>query len=144
MESIAHRHPTAKGWLLDSQLASYIDAYADHLKRGGCATTTIHEHMLCLAHLARWMCQIGCDVSELNESTINRFLNQHLPGCDCPEPVCRNRRDLEATCSHLLRVLRDKGVIAEPATEGGPIEGELHGFDAYMHRARSSLRAGFA
>ncbi|MEA3275330.1 MAG: site-specific integrase [Pseudomonadota bacterium] len=136
MESILHLHPTAKGWLLGSQLRSCIDAYADHLKRGGYATTTTHEHMLCLAHLARWMRQSRCEVEELDEAAVGRFLNEHLPDCDCPQPVCRNRRDLSDTCSHLLRVLRDKGVIAKPATEGGPIEEELHGFDAYMNRVR--------
>jgi integrase/recombinase XerC len=137
MESIPHgEHPTAKSRLLDGQFATYIDAYADRLKRGGYAPATIHERTLCLAHLAAWMHQSGCDVSELDERAVNRFLNEHLPGCECPKPVCRNRHDLSAACSHLLRVLRDKGAIAEPATEDSPIEEELRGFDAYMHRVR--------
>lgn len=114
----------------------YHQLYADHLKQGGYATATIHEHMLCLVHLAQWMCRSGCDVSELDESAVDRFHNEHLPGCDCPEPVCRNRHALKATCSHLLRLLRDKGVIAGPATEDGPIEEELQGFDQYMHCVR--------
>ena len=136
MESIPHLHHTDPGWLPDSPLALYVDAYVDHLTRGDYATTTIQEHMRCLAHLAQWMCQVGCDISELDECAVDHFLNEHLPGCDCPEPVCRNRCDLKATCRHLLRVLREKGVIAEPTTAGGPIEEELHGFDEYMHRVR--------
>lgn len=136
MESIPGLHPPVAVWLLDSQLALYVDTYADRLKRGGYATTTIHEHMLCLAHLAQWMCQSGCDVSELDENAFDRFLNEHLPACECREPVCRNRHTLKSTCSRLLRVLRDKGIAAEQATERGPIEEELHSFDAYMQRVR--------
>ena len=44
--------------------------------------------------------------------------------------MCCNRRDLSATCVHLLRVLRDKGVIAEPTAKIGPVDEELNGFDA--------------
>ncbi len=80
-------NPTPTNWLLDSQLAPHIDAYTDFLKRGGHATTTLNRYMLYLAHL-------GCDVEELDEAAVSRFLDEHLPGCDCPEPVCRNRRDL--------------------------------------------------
>ncbi len=136
MDSTLPLHPTPKSWLLSSHLAPYIDVYADHLKRGGYATTTTHAHMLCLAHLARWMHQSCCEVEELDETAVSRFLNNHLPHCDCPQPVCRNRRDLSATCVHLLRVLRDKGVIAEPTAKIGPVDEELNGFDAYMIHTR--------
>lgn len=136
METNPRQPPTGQEWLADSQLASYINAYADRLQRGGYATTTIHKHMGCLAHLARWMCQTGCHVSELNEGAVDRFLNKHLPGCECPAPVWRNRRNLSATCRHFLNVLRENGLLAEPATEDSPIEEELHGFNTYMHRVR--------
>ncbi|MCP3879717.1 MAG: site-specific integrase, partial [Sulfitobacter sp.] len=41
-----------------------------------------------------------------------------------------------AACGHLLRVLRDKGVMAEPAAKIGAINEELQDFDAYMLRVR--------
>ncbi len=129
-------NPTPTNWLLDSQLAPHIDAYTDFLKRGGYATTTLNRYMLCLAHLAYWMRQHRCDVEELDEAAVSRFLDEHLPGCECPEPVCRNRRDLSAACGHLLRVLRGKDVIAEPAAKISAINEELQNFDAYMHRVR--------
>lgn len=136
MDSILHLHPTPERWLCDGYLAPYIDTYADHLIRGGYETKTVHTHMLCLAHLARWMSQIRCEVADLDESAISYFLNEHLPDCDCPKPVCRNRRDLSAACGHLLRVLRDNAVITKPAIKIGPVDEELHGFDAYMNSAR--------
>lgn len=136
MDSILHLHPTPEKWLFESYLGPYIDTYNDHLILGGYATKTIHTHMLCLAHLARWMSQSRCEIADLDESTVSCFLNEHLPDCDCPEPVWRNRRDLSAACGHLLRVLRDNAVIAEPTFKIGPVEEELHGFDEYMTRVR--------
>lgn len=136
MDSNLHLHPTPKNWLLDSYLAHYIDAYVDYLKLGRYATTTIQRYVLSIAHFARWISQSCCDVDALNEAAISRFLDEHLPRCNCPEPVCRYRPDLSASCTHLLRVLRDNGIIAEPAAKIGPIDEELHGFDAYMSSAR--------
>lgn len=136
MDSILHLDPIPESWLFASHLAPYIDAYADHLKRGGYATTTAHTHMLCLAHLARWMHQSHCAAEELDEAAVGRFLNEHLPRCDCPQPVCRDRHDLSTTCAHLLRVLRDRDVIAKPTAKIGPVDEELNSFDAYMIRVR--------
>lgn len=132
MYSILNLHPTPKSWLLDSQLAPYIDLYTDHLKLGQYATTTTNRYMLSLAHFARWVSQSGCKVEQLNETTVNRFLNEHLPHCDCPAPVYRYRPDLSAACGHLLRVLRNSAVIIEPAACISPIDEELRCFDEYM------------
>jgi integrase/recombinase XerC len=134
MDSILHLHPTPKSWLLDSDLAPHIDAYADHLKLGRYATKTAHRYVLCIAHFARWMSRDRCEVEKLDEAAVSRFLNEHLPRCDCPEPACRCRRDLSAACGHLLRVLRDTAVIAEPAANIGPIDEQLRVFDTYMRR----------
>ena len=136
MDSILHLHPTSERWLFDGYLAPYIDTYADHLILGGYAPKTIQVYLLCLAHLARWMSQSRCEVADLDEGAVRCFLNEHLPDCDCPEPVCRNRCNLSAACGRLLRVLRDNAIIAEPAVKIGPVDEELHGFDEYMNRVR--------
>jgi hypothetical protein len=45
MDPILTLSPVLKSWLLDSQLAPYIDAYADRLKAGGYAATTRRRHL---------------------------------------------------------------------------------------------------
>ena len=134
MNPILTLSPVLKSWLLDSQLAPYIDAYADRLKAGGYAATTRRRHLSSLAHFAQWMSESRCTIAELDERVVCRLLDEYR--CNCPEPVYRDWCQLNASCALLLRVLREQGVIAEPATKTGPIEAELCGFDDYMHRVR--------
>ncbi len=138
MDSILHLPPNAKGWLLDSDLAPHVDAYVDHLKLARYAITTIKRYVACIAHFARWNAQCRLDLGRVDEEALNRFLVEHLPRCACPAPVCRSHCDLRAACRHLLRVLRDNGVIAkrEPQAAHDGIEEELLGFDQHMRRVR--------
>ena len=136
MDTRFHLHPTPKGWLLDSELAPHIDAYVDYLKLGRYATTTTHRYLLCIAHFARWMSQCRYSLEQLDEVAVSQFLNDHLPHCDCPAPVCRFYRDLSAACGHLLRVLRENAIIAEPAAMLELIDEELYHFDEHMRCVR--------
>jgi hypothetical protein len=110
MNPILTLSPVLKSWLLDSQLAPYIDAYADRLKAGGYAATTRRRHLSSLAHFAQWMSESRCTIAELDERVVCRLLDEYR--CNCPEPVYRDWCQLNASCALLLRVLREQGVIA--------------------------------
>ncbi len=129
-------HFAARNWLLDSDLAPHVDTYFDYLQRGRYASTTTNTYLLCIAHFARWMNQRRYELRQLDENTVNRFLNDHLPRCDCPAPALRNRSDLRAACGHLLRVLRNNNVIPNPVVAHGPVDEELHRFDEHMRCVR--------
>ena len=138
MDPILDLPPNAKGSLLDSDLATYVDAYVDHLTLVRYAVTTIKTYVAGIAHFAHWKAQCGLELGRLDEEAVERFLVEHLPRCDCAAPVCRSHRDLDAACRHLLYVLRDNGVIVnrEPAPAYDGIEEELLGFDRHMGRVR--------
>lgn len=136
MDPFASLHPTPKAWLLNSPLAPHIDAFVAHLRRGRYAGNTTSKYGAGIAHFAHWMTQCSFPVQLLNEQTVDQFLNSHLPCCDCPMPVRRVHGDLRAALGHLLVVLREQGVIAEPPQPVGDIVDELRRYDEHMHKAR--------
>jgi len=136
MDHFASLRPTPKAWLLNSQLAPHIDAFAEHLRRGRYAGNTTRQYGAGLAHFAHWMTQYGLPVQVLNEQTVEQFLTNHLPCCDCPMPVQRVHSDLRAALGHLLVVLRAQGVIAKPPQPVGDIADELRRYDEHMDKAR--------
>lgn len=136
MNSISHLSTNPKRWLLDSALEPHIDAYVAHLKCGRYAPSTARRYLACIAHFARWMKQNRLALNKIDESAIAKFLDEHLPYCDCPAPVARVRRDLHAACVHLLTVLRNIGATPMPALATDPIDEEIRNFDVYMRDAQ--------
>lgn len=123
-------------WLFESQLAPHVDALMLHLLGCRYASSTINNYLAGLAHFARWISQCNIDVKGIDETLIERFLDSHLPCCNCEKPILRDRKDLSAALGHLLVLLRANAVVANPATALTPVEEELHRFDAYMNHVR--------
>jgi hypothetical protein len=136
MEPTLRLHPSPKGWLLDSVLAAHVDAFVAYLRLRRYARSTTNRYLVCIAHFARWMDLSGLAVERVDDVAVNRFLTDHLPGCNCPAPVARVHRDLRAGCGHLLQVLRERGVVTAPVVATGPIADELRNFDEYMRGVR--------
>ena len=111
-------------------------ALIDRLKQGGYAARTVNKYLACIAHFARWMTQSYLAVERIDEVAVEQFLEHHLPHCRCATPVTRVYGDLRAACGHLLRVLRDRGVVAAPTAVISPIDEELSGFDEHMRSVR--------
>ena len=128
------RQPT--DWLHASPLAAYVDAFTHYLCERRHASKTIPKYLGCLAHFGRWMNQCQLNIECIDEELVRRFLDDHLPQCDCAWPVCRNRAALRAALGHLLLVLRAEAVIPEAAPGTIPVEEELRRFDAYMDHVR--------
>ena len=91
----AHHHTTS--WLLESQLAPYIDAFMLHLFDCRYASNTIDNYLAGLTHFAHWITQCNIDVKSINEKLIQQFLDDHLPRCNCEAPVFLARKDLQCS-----------------------------------------------
>src|SRR5512139_3744716 len=102
-------------WLLESQLEPYVDAYMLHLFDCRYASNTIDNYLAGLTHFAHWISQCNIDIKSIDKTRIQRFLDDHLPHCNCEPPVFRDRKDLHAALGHLLALLRANAVIADPA-----------------------------
>ncbi len=71
--------------LRESPLAANIDAFERYLHERHYASQTLGTYIGGLAHFARWMSQRQLDAEHLDEDTIARFLDVHLPQCRCAE-----------------------------------------------------------
>ena len=130
----SHHHNTV--WLLESQLAPFVDAFTQHLIEGRYASHTTDSYFACIAHFAHWSTQCHIDIHSINEKVVLQFLDEHLPRCDCAMRVYRIRRHLRAALAHLLVVLRNNAVIADSPIGMTPVDIELRYFDDYMNHVR--------
>ena len=130
----AHHHTTS--WLLESELAPYVDAFMLHLFDCRYASNTINNYLAGLSHFAHWTTLCNIDVKSIDEKLIQQFLNDHLPRCNCEAPVFLTRKDSRAALGHLLVLLRANAVIAVPEIGLTPVDVELQRFDDHMNHVR--------
>jgi len=123
-------------WLLESQLAPYVDAFMLHLFDCRYASNTIGNYLAGLTHFAHWTTLCNIDVKSIDEKLIQQFLDDHLPRCNCEAPVFFARKDLRAALGHLLVLLRANAVVADPAIGLTPVDEELRRFDDHMNHVR--------
>jgi integrase/recombinase XerC len=123
-------------WLLESQLAPHVDAFMLHLLDCRYASNTIDNYLAGLTHFAHWISQCNIDIKSIDETQIERFLDDHLPCCHCEKPVSHDRKDLHAALGHLLVLLRAHAVIADPSIGLTPVDKELRRFDDHMNHVR--------
>ena len=123
-------------WLLESQLAPHVDAFMLHLFDCRYASNTIDNYLAGLTHFAHWISQCNIDIKSIDETLIQQFLDDHLPHCNCEQPVFHDRKDLHAALGHLLTLLRANAVIAGPAIGLTPVDEELQRFDDHMSHVR--------
>jgi len=141
MDSIASLQAAPRSWLIGSVLAPHSDAFVAHLRRRRYAASTARSYLGSMAHLARWMSHCCLPLGQLDEHAFEQFVGRHLPHCDCPPPVVRDRATVRAACTQLLAMLREQQIIAEPIRATGPIEDELARYEAHMRDAQG-LAAG--
>lgn len=140
MTKIPSLHSINRAWLHDGPLSPHVPAYISRLKRGRYAATTAGRCLAAVAHFAHWMSMSHMPVHVLDDDCIDFFLRVHLPCCDCPRPALRASGDLHGALVALLAILRQRHVIAEPASPAGPIADELRRYDKHMQDARGLAR----
>ena len=89
-------HGRSAVWHFDSELAPHVEVFLDYLSDRGYAPSTIDTYLGCVVHFAYWMRRCRLAVHRLDEGPVWRFLDEHLPSCDCPRPVCRTPRAVHA------------------------------------------------
>ncbi len=130
----AHHHTTS--WLLESQLAPYVDAFMLHLFDCRYASNTINNYLAGLSHFAHWTTLCNIEVKSIDEKLIQQFLDDRLPRCNCEAPVFLTRNDSRAALGHFLVLLRANAVVADPAIGLTPVDEELQRFDDHMNHVR--------
>ena len=117
--------------LRNGSLAGCEAPYRKWLDERGYATSTSRAYILCLTHFAKWATELELTCDTLSCATIARFIDDHLPCCDCPRPVQYSRAQVRAALRQLQPALVAAG-ITFVETEPNAVERELERYDAYL------------
>jgi len=120
----------------DGPIGPCVGAFKHYLNQRRYAAKTVVTYLRCIMHFARWAHFGHRRRQGIDEVLIAEFLDKHLPQCECPGPIRRDRGDHSAALGHLLVVLRAQGVIAVPANRATPVDEELRRYDEYMDHVR--------
>ena len=110
-------------------LATVIGSYDDYLQDGRYGLKR-RRYLASVIHFGQWLSDDGLAASHVDERVIARFLSEHLPRCPCRRPVPLRMIEVRAALNLLLRLLRTRGIVANPIMDN--IARELARFDAKM------------
>ena len=96
----------ARTWLSNSLLSAHSDSYTRYLAERGYSLSSIKGYESCIAHFAHWLKKRRATLAQIDEALTQRFLDDHLPQCNCPGRVQRSRHQVRAALKHLLSALR--------------------------------------
>ena len=135
MDSTVLNEPAAH--LIDEPAQQpYADALDRYLIERGYARSTARAYLGHASHFLRWAQRAEVDLRSIDEMVVARFLDDHLPHCNCGRSTRGDRREGHAALHHLIVVLRTLGVIAPRSVTATPVDEELRRFDAYMDHVR--------
>ena len=117
--------------LRNGSLAGCEAPYRKWLDERGYTARTSRAYILCLTHFAKWATELELTCDTLSCATIARFIDDHLPCCDCPRPVQYSRAQVRAALRQLQPALVAAG-ITFVETEPNAVERELERYDAYL------------
>lgn len=121
-------------WLQGSELNEISDNYFNYLKQQGYSDKSILIYIHSVAHFAYWLENNKISLSLVNETTMNQFLFEHLPVCDCSRICSRTLFNARAALRHLLKVLRAEHRIPifSPVNPAPMVE-ELARYKTYLN-----------
>ena len=80
---------TAAARFNGSDFRQYIPSYLDHLHSLGYSQSTTSHYLSGVSHFSRWCTQNRRGIKEIGDADLVRFLEHHLPRCNCPAPIQR-------------------------------------------------------
>jgi integrase/recombinase XerC len=137
MNALLEFQRTANTDACDAALASYLAIFDRYLSERRYSARSIGAERFYISHFVFWLQRNRLGITEVDEPLVARFLDRHLPRCDCAGAV----RDCSAdrargALKHLLAALRANGWANQPVQALTPVDEELRRFDEHMERAR--------
>ena len=96
------------------QLHISFEAFAGDLRRRGYHPNTIGLYGRVVAHFGRWLSPQHVTPRQIRPPHVDRFLQQHLPRCHCPQPVVRSLPVCRGALHGFLDFLRRERWIPVP------------------------------
>jgi site-specific recombinase XerD len=113
-------------------LGAELEHLTAYLFERGYSHGTIQQYLQAAEHFGRWLSRARL-TKAVNEHSVRRFLDEHLPQCRCRVLHSSHRIQVRAALRHLLRIvaLRDSGGSASLVALTS-IEAVIQDFDQYM------------
>ncbi|REE18333.1 hypothetical protein B0G71_1338 [Paraburkholderia sp. BL27I4N3] len=95
-------HILARRWFAEAGLEAHADAYIRYLTEHGYAVPTVECYFRCVAHFLHWAVQQHAAFHDVGDALIERFIQEHLPHCQCAPQCRRTSADVHAALMHFL------------------------------------------
>jgi site-specific recombinase XerD len=122
-------------------LGKYTDALAARLDEQGYTFHSARTLLRFVSHLSHYLLWRGVsDVGQLRPEHIQAFFKDHLPNCSCEGPNSGTFSAMPAAVDHLVKFLRDQGVLCGfESVEVPPdsVGGMLRRYDHYLETIRA-------
>lgn len=115
-------------------LSESIGALLDYLGDRGYTLETIQTYAQACEHFGRWLRLRKISPRKVDDKTVHRFLNGHLPKCRCPLPSPRHLRTVRSALRHLLVVLRKRNLCDIPLHKPSFIDQSIESFNTHMEK----------
>ena len=113
-------------------LGTELEQLAEYLLERGYCQGTIQQYLQAAEHFGRWVGRRRRS-KRVDESIVYRFLDEHLPRCQCQVLRASSRIQVRAALKHLLRFISTpKSGGANEMADVTSVEGVVHVFDQYM------------
>lgn len=117
-------------WIASSPLCIIAHRYILRLRAHHYSEHTIRGYLMACAHFGYWVTSLDLDLDDINEDLITRYLQQHLPVCNCPPPRKTAIADSRAALRQLIPLIPQSSTGAQEFTS--PIQRELAAYHHYL------------
>src|SRR3954452_7169933 len=153
------RRPRVRDRIRPNLLGDWIALYVAYLHVRGHPPGVIQQYAQAVEHLGAWLGSEHIAIEAVTRATIDSFLDDHLPRCQCPTPAATCLYQVRAALAHLTHVPGVGLSSAEPASARHSVDVAVEHYVGYLRDicglaestctyraryAREFLRAKFA
>ena len=95
------RRPRVRARIRANLLGDWIEAYVAYLDARGHPPGTIQQYVQAVEHFGVWLASEHIAIEDVTRATIDSFLHDHLPHCQCPTPAPTCLHQVRAALAHL-------------------------------------------
>jgi hypothetical protein len=82
--------PRVRARMRANPLGNWLESYVAYLDARGHPQGTIQQYAQAVEHFGGWVARRGVKPEDVTRATIDSFLHEHLPHCQCPAPGPRS------------------------------------------------------
>jgi integrase/recombinase XerD len=124
--------PFVRRRMAASHLGIILEQFALDLQARGYAVTTVHSYTQVTEHFSRWLGRRRFAVLEIDQQTVDRFIDSHLSCCRCPIPAATTPSVCRAGLGCFVRFLREQNLASKSSRQLLYSEHLVEEYDRYL------------